>query len=132
MSFRFISATGIAVLILASAFAQSPAPARSPSPASKSAAKASPTPTPTRKDLVNSLNSADLQAAITLLKSNFTNSDAITETELNRATLEGLLVRLNHGLTLLPDRAAAPGESPFYSEILEGHIGYLRIGSLNS
>jgi hypothetical protein len=133
MSFRFISAIGIAVFILASAFAQSPAPSRSPSPSpTKSAAKASPSPTPSTEDLVNSLNSADLQAAITLLKNNFTNSDAITETELNRATLEGLLVRMNHGLALLPDRPGPPAESPFYSEILEGHIGYLRIGSLTS
>src|ERR1035441_528234 len=101
MSFRFISAAGIAVLAVANAFAQSPAPSHAPSPsATKPAAKASPTPTRRREDLVNSLTAADLQAAITLLKSNFTNPDAITEAELNRATLEGLLVRLNHGLAL--------------------------------
>jgi hypothetical protein len=133
MSFRFISAAGIALLAVANAFAQSPAPSHAPSPsATKSAAKASPTPTPTTEDLVNSLNAADLQAAITLLKSNFTNPDSITEAELNRATLDGLLVRLNHGLALLPDRTGAPAESPFYSELLEGHIGYLRLGSLTS
>ena len=43
---------------------------------------------------------------MSLLKGNFTNQDLLTETELNRATLEGLLARLNHGLTLLP--AATP------------------------
>jgi hypothetical protein len=118
---------------MAKAFAQSPAPSHSPSPsATKAAAKATPSPTPTTEDLINSLNPADLQAAISLLKSNFTNPDLITETELNRATLEGLLSRLNHGLMLLPAAASAPPDSPFYSEIIEGHIGYLRLGSLNS
>ena len=38
------------------------------------------------QELVDSLGPADLQAVITLLKSNFTNPDAITDTELNRAT----------------------------------------------
>jgi hypothetical protein len=68
------------------------------------------------------------------LKSNFANPDAITDTELNRATVAGLLVRMPGGLMLLPNRESATGEpaAPFYSEIFEGHIGYLRLGSLNS
>jgi C-terminal processing protease CtpA/Prc len=35
---------------------------------------------------------------------------------------------------LLPNRESAPMEAPsaFYSEVLGGHIGYLRLGSLNS
>jgi hypothetical protein len=121
------------------AFAQSPAPAHFPSPsptpsATKPPAKAtpSPSPVPTTEDLINSLNPADLQAAITLLKSNFTNPDLITETELNRATLEGLLTRLSHGLMLLPGSASAPPEAPFYAEIIDGHVGYLRLGSLTN
>ncbi|PYJ22175.1 MAG: hypothetical protein DME99_06180 [Verrucomicrobia bacterium] len=93
----------------------------------------SPSASPTTEDLVNSLGSADLQAVITLLKSNFTNPDAITDTELNRATVEGLMVRQPRGVMLLPGKASAPAEppSPFYSEIIGGHIGYLRLGSLN-
>jgi hypothetical protein len=132
--FRFIWPALIGVSIIANAFAQSPAPSRSPSPsATKAAAKVSPTatPVPTSEDLIDSLNPADLQAAITLLKSNFTNPELITETELNRATLEGLLLRLNHGLALLPASASTPPPSPFFGEIIDGHIGYLRIGSLN-
>lgn len=120
---------------MAIAFAQSPAPPRSPSPspsASKAPAKITPSPIPTTDNLVNSLNQADLQTAITLLKSNFTNPDSLTETELNRATLAGLLARLNRGLMLLPGSASPPPETPFYSEIIEGHIGYVRLGSLTS
>ena len=37
-------------------------------------------------------------------------------------------------MKLLPNRESAPTEAPtpLYSEILDGHIGYLRLGSLNS
>jgi C-terminal processing protease CtpA/Prc len=86
------------------------------------------------EDLVNSLGSTDLQAVITLLKSNFTNPDAITDTELSRATVRGLMIRVPQGVILLPDRESAPLGAPnaFYGEILDGHIGYLRLGSLNN
>ena len=95
---------------------------------------ASPSGTPTTEDLVNSLGPADLQAVITLLKSNFTHPDAITDTELNRATVEGLLARLPRGVMLLAGKENPPGAVPsaFYSEIIAGHIGYVRVGLLNS
>ena len=87
-----------------------------------------------QQDLVNSLGPADLQAVITLLKSNFTDPDAITDTELNRATVEGLLVRLPRGVMLLPgkENSSAGSPSAFYGEVIAGAIGYLRLGSLNS
>jgi hypothetical protein len=108
-----------------------PPPAPSKSPALPGT---SPSTTPTTEDLVNSLGPADLQAVITLLKSNFTDSDAITDTELNRATVEGLMVRLPRGVMLLPGKENAPAvpASAFYSEVLAGHVGYVRLGSLNS
>jgi hypothetical protein len=143
--FRFTWPAGIAlwVLMVANGFAQSPAPSAA-SPAASSIptpAKSSPTPspsaTPTTEELINSLGAADLQAVITLLKNNFTNPDAITETELNRATIEGLMIRLSHGVMLLPPESrgeAAPRESSgaFYSEILDGHAGYLRLGAFTT
>ena len=135
---RFFLAHFTMSILAANLFAQSPAPsAPDNSPiASKSSAISSPSPsaTPTAADLINSLGAADLQAAITLLKSNFTNPDAITETELNRATVQGLMTRLPNGAKLLPNGESAPTEAPtpLYSEILDGHIGYLRLGSLNS
>src|SRR3984893_6576254 len=141
LMFRFIWPALIGISIIANTFAQSPAPVQSPAPArsptpsvTKAPAKATPSPspsaTPTTEDLINSLNPADLQAAITLLKNNFTNPDLITETELNRATLEGLLARLNHGLMLLSAAASTSPETALYSGVIDGHIGYLRIGSL--
>ena len=58
----------------------------------------------------------------------------MTDAELNRATLMGLLVRMPGGLMVLPNRDAITTESggPFFSEIFEGHIGYLRLGDLNN
>jgi Peptidase family S41 len=75
----------------------------------------------------------DLQAAITVLRNNFTNPGALTESELGRATLQGLLDRLPHGVMLLPGPETPATEPPVrcYGEIFEGHVGYLRPGSLN-
>src|SRR5882724_1642710 len=118
--FFFLIIFGAAAVIEA----QSPSPVTSSSPASPSPSSSpaarpspsapptpnkvsnipspSPSPTPTTQELINSLNPVDLQTAITLLKNNFIDPDLINETQLNRAMLEGLIVRLGHGLVLLP------------------------------
>lgn len=82
--------------------------------------------------MIDSMGSADLQQAIQLIKNNYINPDALNEAELNRAMLSGVLLRLGRGVTLLPER---PPETPetansFFGEILDGHIGYLRLGAL--
>src|SRR5882762_8130826 len=107
----------------------SPPPAGSATPP----ASPSPTPTPTTRSLIDSMDSADLKEAIQLLKNNYIKPDALNETELSRAAFEGILTRLGRGVILLSNSAAEPSEpaAPFYSEILEGHIAYLRLGALN-
>jgi peptidase S41-like protein len=107
-----------------------PAPPKSPALATTP----SPSATPTVEELVNSLGPADLQAFITLLKANFTDPDAITDTELDRATVQGLLVRLPRGLTILPRKESVATVTPagFYSEVTAGRVGYVRLGSLNN
>src|SRR6266702_4322560 len=135
---RFTWPALIGIFLMTNALAQSPTAIPSVGgalvPTKSILPSPSPLATPTRQELVNSLSQADLQAAITLLKSNFTSPDAITDTELTRATVEGLIIRLPQGVVLLPNKESAPIEapSPFYSEMLGGHIGYLRLGSLNS
>ena len=137
---RFTSSVLIGVFLAINALAQTPPPTvvppGKPAASARPSVLASPSPSgsPTTDDLVNSLGLPDLQAIITLLKSNFTNPDEITDTELNRATVEGLITRLPRGVMLLPGKENAPAEAPsvFYSEIIGGHIGYVRIGSLNA
>jgi peptidase S41-like protein len=132
---RFVLA--IFVLALAANLAaQSSAPTSPPANTPKSSAQpaSSPSATPTLSDLVNSLGPADLQAFITLLKANFTDQEAITDTELSRATVQGLLVRLPRGITLLASKenVPAPAPSAFYSEVINGRTGYVRLGTLNN
>jgi hypothetical protein len=140
--FRFSLVYIVAGSIAAtSLLAQSPAAAPSTaSPAKPAGAAASSQASPaasaslSSEQLINSLTTADLQAAVSLLKANFTKPEAINETDLSRATLEGLMVRLGPGLMLLPNKSQAAAEpaAPSYGEILENHIGYLRPGSLNN
>jgi len=130
-----VGAAAISFLFVANLFGQNPTPAPSIKPASPGpSAFPSPSSAPTTEQMINSLGENDLQAVISLLKSNFTNPEAITDAELNRATLEGLLARMPGGLMLAPSKDSAPSEPPFpfYSEILEGHIGYLRIGEFDN
>ena len=78
------------------------------------------------------MDPADVKEAIQLLKSNYIKPEALNEIELNRATFEGILTRLGRGVVLLADPAsgASASEVPFFGEILEGHVGYLRLGAL--
>jgi Peptidase family S41 len=137
---QFTSLSFISLCLAINALAQTPppivVPQSRPAASAKPSAFASPSPSgsPTTEDLVNSLGSPDLQTVITLLKSNFTNPDEITDTQLNRATVEGLMMRLPRGVMLLPGKENAAAETPtvFYSEIIGGHVGYVRVGSLNA
>ena len=94
------------------------------------AAAPSPAPAPTAVT-VDSLDAADLRQALAIIKNNYVAPAALNETELNRATMAGLLDRLGRGVMLLPAGRAAPAAAPFYREVIAGHIGYLRPGRLD-
>ena len=133
---RFLLATFVVSIFGANLAAQSPAPTSPAQAGPKMAAQPTPSAstTPTLEELVDSLGPADLQAFMTLLKANFTDPDAITDTELSRATVEGLLVRSPRGITLLPAKESVPGPASgaFYSELIGGRTGYVRFGTLNN
>lgn len=125
--FFFFSCSAAAILL-----AQSPAKPGPATPTPVSSAPPQPSPTPTTKSLVDSMDSTDLKEAIQLLKNNYIKPQALSETELSRATFEGVLTRLGRGVILLADSGAEPAEpeTPFFGEILEGHISYVRFGAL--
>jgi C-terminal processing protease CtpA/Prc len=82
--------------------------------------------------MIDALGAGDVQNALSWIKKNFANADAIDEAQLNRATLEGLLVRLDKGLLLLSTKPASPNETAaLYAEVLENHIGYIRAGTIS-
>jgi len=99
-----------------------------------------PSPTPKAvasigaKTLIDSLAPSEIDETIRVLKSNFIDPNALRDQDINRATLEGLLARLHGGAILLPnnDNGTTNVPAPFYSEVLNNHIGYLRIGSFTA
>src|SRR3954463_11934493 len=107
--------------------------AASPTPTPSPSATAELSATPTTRALIDSMDAADLKEAIQLLKNNYIKPENLSETELSRAAFEGILSRLGRGVVLLSSSPTEPAEAaaPFYGEILDGHVGYLRLGALN-
>lgn len=87
-----------------------------------------PTPAPT---VTGGLDIGDLQQALTIIQRRYLDPKEVTGAELNRATLDGLLTHLGGGVVLLSSPTPTPMPRPFYREILDGHIGYLRPGDLS-
>ena len=106
----------------------SPAPAVSPAGLAESPAAVKPED---MQAILNSLSLPDVQEAIELLKSHYLDPNALNETELGRATLEGLLDRLGPGISLLPAGTSPEEPSPFRAEILDDRVAYIRLGSIS-
>jgi hypothetical protein len=86
---------------------------------------------PTLRTLIDSLPPGEVQDAINFLKSNYLKPTALSEQELNRATLAGLLGRLTPGASIsLSAQPANEIAGPFRREIIDNQIGYLRVGAL--
>jgi C-terminal processing protease CtpA/Prc len=125
----FVSIIALSTLSAAAVlFAQVPAKtSTSPTAAPESSS------TPTTRSLIDSMDSADLKEAIQLLKNNYIKPETLNETELSRAAFEGILTRLGRGAILLPTANAQSPETgaQLYGEVLDGNVGYLRLGGLN-
>lgn len=90
------------------------------------------TPGPSPSTELEALTPADLEQAIPLLRQHYINPAALNETELQRATLAGIFQHLGRRVRLLPAKAGpATAPAPFYREMIDGHIGYLRPGDLS-
>jgi hypothetical protein len=79
---------------------------------------------------VDGLKPDDVARAVAALKESFVRPEALSEPEMQRATLQGLLDRLAPEVSLLSGSAAAGEASPFHGELLDGKTGYLRPGEL--
>ena len=96
-------------------------------------ASAQDAPKPTLRETVDALSDADLKDFLRLLRENYIKPDALSEAELSRATIQGIIERLAPGASLRPAVGEGRSESsPFKSEIITGNAGYLRVGSLNA
>ena len=126
---KFFAASALAVLLLHSAPAlRAQAPRPQPEPTVVTTPKKE--PPLTARTAVDSLTEADLDQLITLLKENYINPDALSDSELKRATVEGILKRLGPGAAILDAPAAGQSAaSPFRAEILDNRIGYIRLGA---
>lgn len=137
----------------------SPAPSPSPPPPpSSSPPKAAPSPAPPAptvpappppaadvpRTVLEGLNPDEINEAVKLLRSYYVNPGDTDDRALARATVAGLLARLDHGVSLLPaplkagatpspnappPREELPGE--LRTETFPNRIGYLRLGARN-
>jgi len=80
---------------------------------------------------VDALSQADVGKAVAALKGTFVRRDALSDAEIERATLQGLLDRLAPEADLVSGTGPALPASPFYSENYGGR-GYLRLGELTA
>ena len=87
---------------------------------------------PPRKAAIDALSADDLDEVISVLREHYLAPAALSELELKRATVQGLIDRLGTGASL-PAVSAGAGvaESPFRSEVLDNRIGYVRLGALS-
>ena len=79
---------------------------------------------------MDALNDAELDQVISLLKENYIHLDSLSDSELKRAAVQGILDRIAPGASLATAPAVGgPSASPFRSEILDNRIGYARLGA---
>jgi hypothetical protein len=96
------------------------------------AAKPAPTPTPTLREAVDSLDESQIQKAIDALNANYLSPEALDDVSRQRALLEGLLLRLGAGADLNSAGKPSAQSIPFLAEILDGRIGYIRLGTMDA
>jgi carboxyl-terminal processing protease len=94
------------------------------------AAAAAPEAPPAAGDPVGALDDAQVAQALEILRTRHFRGATLDGPALDRATLRGLLADWSRGAELVAQPAAAPAESAFRSEQLEGGVGYVRLGSL--
>lgn len=82
------------------------------------------------RDLIDTLNQSSLQEAFRLLTTDYIYHDNLSELEINRAALQGMLKRLDFGAMLLTELELNERDSPFgfYQAIIANDTAYVRFG----
>ena len=84
------------------------------------------------REAIDELPEGDLKELITILRENYVAPDKLNDLAIARATAQGIFDRFAPGILLpLRDEADENAESPFRSEILDGRVGYIRLGALS-
>jgi len=85
----------------------------------------------TSKDAADKLSAEDLKKLIELLRANSTQAVLLTDEQITRATIHGLLDRLGTGARIVEGKPQI-GEEPgyFHHEMLPCSIAYVRLGAI--
>ena len=126
---RFPAAFASIALLLTSAalFAETPTPPAVPAdPPAQVVGQ--PLPPPAAVEL---LSKEDLAAFVAVLREHYIAPDRLTDAEIQRATVQGLLTRFSSAAAILDlSSLIAVPVSPFRTEVLESHAGYVRLGTI--
>jgi C-terminal processing protease CtpA/Prc len=79
---------------------------------------------------VDRLGTDDVQAAVDDIKQDFVRPEALSDSDIERATLQGLLGRLAPEVALVTASGAGEQGATFYTQEIDGKTGYLRPGPL--
>ena len=121
-----------ALFIVALAHAEESTPVKGggEAPAKTGAADVAPRQIPSR-EAADAVSEAELRQIVDILRDNYVYPDALSETALARAGLQGLLDRLGAGARIFSaGKTAEHRPVQFHSEIIAGSVGYLRLGAL--
>ena len=82
-------------------------------------------------EAADAVSEDELRQIIEMLRGTYLNPDALTETALARAAMQGLLDRLGAGARIFSaGKKAEHHTGQFRSELLDGAVGYLHLGAL--
>ena len=82
-------------------------------------------------EAADAVGEEELRQIVDILRDNYLHPDALSETALARAALQGMLDRLGAGARIFSaGKTAEHRAGQFRSEIIGGSVGYLRLGAL--
>jgi len=83
------------------------------------------------QEAADALGEEELRQVVEILRGNYLRPDALSDTALARAGMQGLLDRLGAGARIFTaSKKLEPLAAPFHSEMLDGATSYVRLGAL--